>query len=102
MALCPLHSTLTHSLTKRSLHSTLTHSPITPLHAHGVCPIQLKAQIDDGAFMTPTLMINGEKYLGSLECTSTASALSCGLMGAVCAGFKQVGARGVGGSGVSF
>jgi hypothetical protein len=72
--------------------------------ANQVLAAQLKARLEEGAFMTPTVSVNGQKYLGNLECTHNPRTLlgisfrndatgapfsSCGVLGEICAGFTR-------------
>jgi hypothetical protein len=49
---------------------------------------QISQQIDEDAFMKPTVIVNGARYRGNLDCSNpTKSATTCGLLVAICSGF---------------
>ena len=49
---------------------------------------QISQQIDEDAFMKPTVIVNGARYRGNLDCSNpTKSTTTCGLLVAICSGF---------------
>jgi hypothetical protein len=49
---------------------------------------QIQAQLETGAYLLPTIMVNGQTYRGNLACKDTSNLDHCGLLETLCAGFK--------------
>lgn len=50
---------------------------------------QLKVQKELGVLIMPTITINAVQYRGSLDCPDPISVQTCGVLSAICAGFKS-------------